>query len=104
MKHFFALSTLILMLLSFSAYPDAGAQDHKAGEQAYNTHCASCHGKAGNQPILPTYPKLGGQNALYLVKQIKDFQSGKRKDPSMNAMANLIRGKEQAVANYLAAQ
>ncbi len=74
------------------------------GEDAYNATCASCHGAKGGKPILPTYPKLQGQHAAYTVKQIKDFQSGARKDPTMNAMANLIKGKEQAIADYLAAQ
>ncbi len=74
------------------------------GEDTYNASCAACHGAGGSKPILPTYPKLNGQNAAYTVKQMKDFQSGARKDSTMNAMANLVIGKEQAIADYLAAQ
>lgn len=74
------------------------------GEDAYNATCASCHGAKGAAPILPTYPKLNGQNAAYTVKQMKDFQSGVRKDAIMEAMAKLVVGKEQAIADYLAAQ
>ncbi len=74
------------------------------GEDTYNANCSSCHGKGGNKPILPTYPKLGGQNTAYTLKQIKDFQSGARKDATMNVMVNLIKGKEKAVADYLAKQ
>jgi cytochrome c553 len=63
--------------------------------------CAACHGNAGISAV-PTYPNLAGQQAAYIVKQLKDFQSGARKDPTMTAMAALTAGKEQAIADYLA--
>lgn len=73
------------------------------GKEAYDgAGCGSCHGATGKSAI-PTYPHLAGQNAAYTVKQLKDFQSGVRKDPSMNAMAGLVKGKEQEIADYLAA-
>ena len=96
-KHIFTWAVVIFWMGIFSVHADVG-------EDTYNASCASCHGQGGNKPILPTYPKLGGQNAAYTLKQIKDFQNGVRKDPTMNAMANLIKGKEQAVADYLAKQ
>lgn len=63
--------------------------------------CTACHGATGVS-IAPTYPNLAGQKATYIVKQLKDFQSGARKDPTMTAMAALTAGKEQAIADYLA--
>lgn len=76
--------------------------DIAAGKTAYDGKCASCHGAKGQKPILPTYPKLDGQNAPYFVKQIKDFKSSTRKDATMNAMANLLQGAEvENVAAYL---
>ena len=33
------------------------------------------------------YPNLAGQKELYMVKQLKEFKSGVRKDPVMTAMA-----------------
>ncbi len=98
-KLIIALSSSVILALSLGNTVMADV-----GEDAYNSACASCHGAKGGTPILPTYPKLQGQNAAYTVKQIKDFQSGVRKDPTMNALVNLIIGKEQAVADYLAAQ
>ncbi|WP_428085904.1 c-type cytochrome [Candidatus Thioglobus sp.] len=65
--------------------------------------CAGCHG-AGGKSSIPTYPSLNGQQAAYTVKQLKDFQSGARKDATMGAMAGLAAGQEQAIADYLAAQ
>jgi cytochrome c553 len=40
----------------------------------------------------------------WTCKQLKDFQSGARKDPTMSAMAALAAGKEQAIADWLAKQ
>ncbi|MDC9715340.1 MAG: c-type cytochrome [Gammaproteobacteria bacterium] len=65
--------------------------------------CAGCHGATGKSAI-PMYPSLNGQNAAYTVKQLKDFQSGVRKDATMNAMAAMVAGKEQAIADWLAKQ
>lgn len=65
--------------------------------------CSSCHG-VGGKSTVPIYPKLAGQYAAYTVKQLKDYQSGARQDPTMNALATLTIGKEQEIADYLAAQ
>ncbi|WXU00380.1 MAG: hypothetical protein Ctma_1095 [Catillopecten margaritatus gill symbiont] len=74
------------------------------GKAAYTGGgCGSCHGATGKSAI-PTYPNLNGQNAAYTVKQLKDFQSGARKDATMNAMAGIVKGKEQAIADWLAKQ
>jgi len=35
---------------------------------------------------VPTYPNLAGQKEAYLAKQLKDFKSGKRNDPTMKGM------------------
>lgn len=74
------------------------------GKTAYTAGgCAGCHGVNGKS-IIPTYPNLAGQNAAYTAKQLKDFQSGARKDPVMSAMSAMAAGKEQAIADYLAKQ
>ena len=36
---------------------------------------------------MPLWPKLAGQHAAYLSKQMKAFRSGERKDPVMAPMA-----------------
>ncbi|SFV66896.1 Cytochrome c4 [hydrothermal vent metagenome] len=76
--------------------------DIEAGKASFEGKCASCHGPEGLKPIMPLYPKLGGQNSAYLVKQIKAFQDGSRVDPTMSAMAKMIEGDEiENVAAYL---
>jgi len=63
----------------------AGAGDAAAGK-AKSGVCAACHGANGTAPN-PVWPNLAGQNAPYLVKQLKDFKSGARKDPIMSPQA-----------------
>jgi cytochrome c553 len=67
--------------------------------------CSGCHG-VGGKSAIPTYPSLAksARPDLDVVKALKDFQSGARKDPTMSAMAPLAAGQEQAIADYLAGQ
>jgi cytochrome c553 len=51
--------------------------------------CAGCHGEDGNASA-PIFPKLAGQHVSYLSKQLREFRSGKRVDPTMNAMAESL--------------
>lgn len=59
--------------------------DANAGKQKSEA-CAGCHGEDGNASA-PIFPKLAGQHATYLARQLADFKSHKRVDPTMNAMA-----------------
>jgi len=66
--------------------------------------CAGCHGVDGNAAI-PNYPKLAGQHADYLVRQLTYFKSGLRKDPIMPAqVANLQAQDIEDVAAYFSSQ
>lgn len=48
--------------------------------------CAACHSNDGNSPT-GTWPKIAGQHAPYIVKQLQDFKKGEtRNDPSMTGM------------------
>jgi len=70
-----------LALFSATSYAgDAAAGKAKAGS------CAGCHGSSGVS-ANGMYPNLAGQQEKYLVKQLKDFRDGKRKDPLMGGMA-----------------
>lgn len=66
--------------------------------------CAACHGPDGNS-TNPLWPKLAGQHAAYLVKQLKAFKSGERKDPLMTPMAaGLSEQDMKDLAAYYAKQ
>ncbi|GAA6171443.1 cytochrome c [Colwellia sp. KU-HH00111] len=62
----------------------AFAGDAAAGK-GKSMMCSACHGVAGISAV-PMYPNLAGQKEAYLAKQLKDFKSGKRNDPTMKGM------------------
>ena len=72
----------LALIMSGSAYADKAA-----GQSAYSAKgCIGCHGAAGKSTV-PTYPSLAGQDADFVRKNLIDFRSGARKNPTMNAMA-----------------
>ena len=46
--------------------------DLKRGQEIATSICAACHGADGNSAIS-TNPKLSGQDAAYLLKQLNDY-------------------------------
>jgi cytochrome c553 len=70
------------------------AGDAAAGKAKAAT-CNACHGANGIS-IAPNYPNLAGQKEAYLVKQMKAFKDGTRKDPTMNAMAAPLSDADMA--------
>lgn len=80
----------------------AVAADPAAGKEKAAV-CAACHGADGNTPLTPDYPKLAGQPADYLAKALRDYKSGKRKNPLMAPQAqNLSKKDIQDLAAYFA--
>ncbi len=66
--------------------------DAKKGK-AKTITCQACHGIAGvsNNDL---WPNLAGQKQDYLIKAIKDYKSGARKEPLMTAQAKLIKDED----------
>jgi cytochrome c553 len=80
-----------------------GEGDAKAGETKAAA-CAACHGPAGNS-FNPAWPKLAGQGAPYIVKQLTKFKSGERMNPVMSAqVTNLSEQDMLDLAAYFAQQ
>jgi cytochrome c553 len=67
--------------------------------------CVACHGADGASPTTPDYPVLAGQHADYLEQALRDYKSGKRKNP---IMAGIIAGVDEkefpALAEFFANQ
>ena len=76
-------SLLVAAMLATGVF-SANAADAAAGK-AKSAMCAACHGADGISKV-PIYPNLAGQKEQYLVKQMKAFKSGARKDPVMGPM------------------
>jgi cytochrome c553 len=76
------------------------AGDPVAG-QAKSKTCVACHGADGNSAAAE-FPRLAGQQADYLVKALKDYKRGSRKNAIMAPQAaNLsARDMEDLAAFY----
>ena len=73
------------------------------------TVCLTCHGPAGDTmsatPGTPPIPRLEGQHAEYLVKQLREFKAGKRKNDLMKpVLATLGSRQFSEVAAHFARQ
>ncbi len=73
-------------------------------ENGYKVYkkCVVCHGKEGQGKKSQNAPRIGGQMAWYLEKQIKDMRSGVRSNPKMLPYIKRLSGSEiKNVSNYL---
>jgi YVTN family beta-propeller protein len=58
-----------------------------------STTCAGCHG-ANGIGLSDEFPNLAAQKKAYLLKQLKAFKSGTRKDPTMTAMVATLSDQD----------
>lgn len=91
----------VIGLATFGTVQAAG--DAQAGKTKAAT-CAACHGPDGNS-VAPNFPKIAGQHADYLVKQLQEYKSGERKNATMNGMAAPLSEQDMAdLAAFYASQ
>ncbi|ALF86869.1 MULTISPECIES: c-type cytochrome [Ralstonia solanacearum species complex] len=103
-----------------SALPLAHAEEQKVakadaarGETLFNTGvpangvpaCTSCHGPGGNSTANAN-PKLAGQHAAYIEKQLKDFKAKtERNQPVMSLYAGALSDQDMKdIGAYVAKQ
>ena len=96
-----------LLIVSIASLATLGAA-HAAGDaEAGKTKaamCTACHAADGNS-LAPNFPKLAGQHADYVAKQLKEFKGGERTDATMNGMAAALSETDMAdLGAYYAAQ
>jgi cytochrome c553 len=77
----------VLSALAAIAVPAAAAdpQVMARGEEIVQSKCFICHGAEG-ESSSPAFPRLAGQNANYMVRQLNDYKSGRRKSSTMQPM------------------
>jgi cytochrome c553 len=85
----------------------AGKAIYEVGIPAANVQaCATCHGKNAEGNV--TFPRLAGQHAEYLVKQLVLFKDSVRQGSNALIMHNISTGitfdQMQAVATFLASK
>ena len=92
----FGASARRALLAAALALPAAAGADTK---ELVTTVCGGCHGEDGNS-VAEIFPRLAGQHAEYLTKQLNEFMSGKRKS---DVMAGVIAGLKSEDVPGLAA-
>ncbi|EGA68317.1 cytochrome c4 [Vibrio sinaloensis DSM 21326] len=99
------LALILSLLASCSVWAQGSIEAGKAKSQT----CVACHGADGNSQ-LAMYPKLAGQHAKYIEKQLRDLKLGMtsngkqgRMDPVMSGMAMPLSEQDmQDLAAYYA--
>ena len=99
------LALILSLVASCSVWAEGNIEAGKAKSQT----CVACHGADGNSQ-LAMYPKIAGQHAKYIEKQLKDLKLGMtsagkqgRYEPVMGAMAMPLSEEDMAdLAAYYA--
>lgn len=96
-----SLSAFLIVLLSVLGVKAAEAERFRA---ILDEKCALCHGRHGNASSA-IYPRLAGQNRVYLEKQLRNFREGTRQSETMTEMAKGLSDADiAALAGYYAEQ
>lgn len=67
--------------------------DTNSAEDIVSGRCFLCHGMEG-ESASPVFPRLAGQHAEYIAKQLGDFKSGKRKSDTMKPQSEELTSTE----------
>ena len=80
-----ATTRAIFLCAAALASLGAGAQDLGKATKIVEDSCSVCHGADG-ESASPAFPRLAGQHAGYIERQLRDYKSGKRKSRAMSAI------------------
>jgi cytochrome c553 len=98
-------AAILSLLLAYA--PNLLADDPIAHPQANVSMCRGCHGIAQYRTAFPevySVPRLGGQQAAYIVKALQDYKQGLRTHATMRGIAALLTDEQMAaIAAYYAA-
>jgi cytochrome c553 len=88
---------------SLAAWAQDGASIATQGAGANAPACATCHGARGEGNAASSFPRLAGQSAAYLDRQLDAYADGHRQNPIMTPIAKaLTNAQREAVATYYA--
>ena len=97
-----------LSLLAFACAFAMASTVQAAGDAAAGAkkvyQCQGCHGIPGWKTAFPEVyhvPKLGGQNAAYIIAALKEYKTGDRDFATMRAIASGLSDQDmQDIAAY----
>src|SRR5450830_1939463 len=96
-----ALGIAAALVLGWTFAAPSAAQDAKT---IAATVCVACHGENGNS-LVPMFPKIAGLQEEYIVKQLRDFQSGRRKSDVMAPVVAALKPEDfLPLASYFSGQ
>jgi cytochrome c553 len=96
-------ATLLVLAAVALALPAHARGNVEAGK-AKSAACAACHGTEGVSKVA-FFPKLAGQHPDYLAHALKEYKSGKRKNPTMAEQAKNLSDTDIAdLAAYFSSQ
>ncbi len=76
---------LVMLTALVHAGLAAAQADEARAKKIIGGSCFLCHGAEG-ESASEVFPRLAGQNAEYIAKQLENFKSGKRKSSAMASM------------------
>ncbi|HLS81279.1 MAG TPA: c-type cytochrome [Steroidobacter sp.] len=103
---YYSEQTLTTNLEADPAKLSLGQRLYRGGDATTGvTACAACHGPRGEGNPSAAYPRIGGQHAAYIAKQLRAYRAGTRQTDANQMMRNVAHtmSDEQidAVASYV---
>lgn len=94
------VSALVLALGALMATAASAQADEARAKRIAGGSCFLCHG-ANGESTSEVFPRLAGQNAEYIAKQLKAFKTGQRKSTAMADMSSRLTDDEMlALGKY----
>lgn len=87
------LAVVLAIAGGLPASRDSVAEELDRAKRIVSGRCFLCHGTEG-EAGSELFPRLAGQHAAYLAKQLKDFRDGRRKGGGMEKMAEGLTDEE----------
>src|SRR5690554_6373772 len=97
------LYSAVVLLAAVLTTPAFAAGDAAAGEKKAAA-CVACHGQDGNS-AGGDFPSIAGQGEKYIIKQLKDYKIGARKNAIMQGMVGGLSEEDMAdLASFFASK
>ncbi len=90
-----AFATAGFLLIASQVQAESLVDGSAEAGKAKSLTCTACHGPEGNSSTA-LWPNIAGQNAPYLLSQLKAFKDGTRQDPLMSSQAMMLSEQDMA--------
>ena len=95
---------VLLLALAWLVGAAPAHADEARAKKIIGGSCFLCHGAEG-ESASEVFPRLAGQNADYVAKQLENFKTGKRKSSAMASMVTSLTPEDmQALGAFFASR